>query len=116
MKKVSLMVLSIMFLGLMVAPLAIAEKAEDNYKLYCFQCHGSKGNGGGINASSLSTAPRDHTSATEMKKLSDDNIFTAIKEGGAAVSKSTFMPPFKSIMTDDEIKDLVKYLHGLCKC
>ncbi|HLA47961.1 MAG: hypothetical protein A2W77_06745 [Nitrospinae bacterium RIFCSPLOWO2_12_39_16] len=116
MKKVSLMVLSVMFLGLMITPLAVAEKAEDNYKLYCFQCHGSKGSGGGINAAALSTAPRDHTSATEMKKLTDENIFTAIKEGGAAVSKSTFMPPWKSILTDDEIKDMVKYLHGLCKC
>jgi len=116
MKKVSLIVLSIMFLGLMITPLAVAEKAEDNYKLYCFQCHGSKGSGGGINAAALSTAPRDHTSATEMKKLTDENIFTAIKEGGAAVSKSTFMPPWKSILTDDEIKDMVKYLHGLCKC
>ena len=116
MKKVSLMVLSVMFLGLMITPFAIAEKAEDNYKLYCVQCHGSKGSGGGINAAALSTAPRDHTSATEMKKLSDDNIFTAIKEGGAAVSKSTFMPPWKSILTDDDIKDLVKHLHGLCKC
>ena len=110
------MVLSVMFLGLMITPLAVAEKAEDNYKLYCFQCHGSKGSGGGINAAALSTAPRDHTSATEMKKLTDENIFTAIKEGGAAVSKSTFMPPWKSILTDDEIKDMVKYLHGLCKC
>ena len=116
MKKVSLMVLSVMFLGLMITPLAVAEKAEDNYKLYCFQCHGSKGSGGGINAAALSTAPRDHTSATEMKKLTDENIFTAIKEGGAAVSKSSFMPPWKSILTDDEIKDMVKYLHGLCKC
>jgi len=67
MKKVSLIVLSIMFLGLMITPLAIAEKAEDNYKLYCFQCHGSKGSGGGINAAALSTAPRDHTSATDEK-------------------------------------------------
>ncbi|OGV95438.1 MAG: hypothetical protein A3I04_00250 [Nitrospinae bacterium RIFCSPLOWO2_02_FULL_39_110] len=116
MKKVSLIVLSIMFLGLMITPLAIAEKAEDNYKLYCFQCHGSKGSGGGINAAALSTAPRDHTSATEMKKLSDKDIFTAIKEGGAAVSKSTFMPPWKSILTDDEIKDMVKHLHKLCNC
>jgi len=116
MKKVSLIGLSVMFLGLMITPLALAEKAEDNYKLYCFQCHGSKGSGGGINAAALSTAPRDHTSATEMKKLTDENIFTAIKEGGAAVSKSTFMPPWKSILTDDEIKDMVKYLHGLCKC
>jgi hypothetical protein len=26
------------------------------------------------------------------------------------------MPPWKSILTDDEIKDMVKHLHKLCKC
>lgn len=116
MRKLIVLMLVVIFSGLVIIPFAMAEKAEDNYKLYCFQCHGSKGSGGGINAASLSTAPRDHTSATEMKKLSDNDIFTAIKEGGAAVSKSTFMPPWKSILTDDEIKDMVKYLHTLCKC
>lgn len=116
MKRLIVLILIALFAGLAIVPFALAEKAEDNYKLYCVQCHGSKGNGGGINAPYLTTAPRDHTSAADMKKLTDDNIFTAIKEGGAAVSKSTFMPPFKSILSDAEIKDLVKHLRGLCKC
>ncbi len=116
MKRLIALMTIILFLGLTIVPFAAAENAEDNYKLYCVQCHGTKGSGGGINAPYLTTAPRDHTSAADMKKLTDDNIFSAIKEGGAAVSKSTFMPPFKSILSDAEIKDIVKHLHGLCKC
>ncbi|MBI3599300.1 MAG: cytochrome c [Nitrospinae bacterium] len=116
MRKLIVLMMIVLFAGLTICTFAAAEKAEDNYKLYCFQCHGTKGSGGGINASYLTTAPRDHTSAADMKKLTDDNIFTAIKEGGVAVSKSTFMPPWKSILSDAEIKDIVKHLHGLCKC
>jgi mono/diheme cytochrome c family protein len=115
MKKMGIS-LVFLFMGLMIATIVMAETAEDNYKLYCFQCHGSRGNGTGVNAPFLTVAPRDHTNATEMKKLTDESMFTAIKEGGVAVSKSSFMPPWKSILTDDEIKDMVKHLHKLCKC
>ena len=100
----------------LLAPSAQAETAADNYKLYCVQCHGTKMSGGGINAASLSVQPRNHTSAKDMGMLSDDNIALAIKKGGAAVSKSTFMPPFGGLLTDAEITDLVKYLRDACKC
>lgn len=116
MKKIGVLIVTVLFSVLVAVPFAAAEKVEDNYKLYCWQCHGTGGNGGGINAEFLSTTPRDHTSAADMKKLTDQDIFTAIKEGGVAVSKSSFMPPWKSVLTDDEIKDLVKHLHTLCKC
>jgi mono/diheme cytochrome c family protein len=95
---------------------ANAESSADNYHLYCVQCHGTQKSGGGINAGSLSVQPRNHASAVDMGKLSDENIALAIKKGGAAVSKSTFMPPWGGILTDDEIKDMVKYLRDACKC
>ena len=95
---------------------AAKEKAADNYKLYCVQCHGSKGTGRGINAPALSVQPRNHTSATDMSALSDDNVSKAIKEGGVAVGKSTQMPPFGGILTDEEVKDMVAHLRGMCKC
>jgi cytochrome c553 len=97
-------------------PANAKEKAEDIYKLFCVQCHGTKGTGRGINAPALSVQPRNHTSAADMGALSDDNVFKAIKEGGVAVGKSTQMPSWGSALSDDEIKDLVKHLRGMCKC
>ena len=95
---------------------AHAEKATDNYKLFCVQCHGTAGTGKGINAPYLAVAPRNHTSAKDMSSLTDDSVFKAIKEGGVAVGKSTQMPPFGGILTDAEIKDIVKHLRSMCKC
>jgi len=95
---------------------ALAETAEANYTLYCVQCHGSAGTGKGINAPYLAVAPRNHTSAKDMEPLTDDGIALAIKDGGAAVSKSTQMPSWKSVLTDAEIKDLVAHLRKMCKC
>ena len=47
------------------------ETAADNYKTYCVQCHGMKGNGQGINVRDMSVQPRDHTDAKAMSARSD---------------------------------------------
>lgn len=95
---------------------AYAETAADNYRLHCVQCHGAKGTGKGINAPFLAVQPRNHTSAKDMNQLKDEELFTAIKSGGVAVGKSTQMPPWSAVMTDDEIHGIVKYLRDMCKC
>ena len=111
--------------GLMIALAAMfvpigsrAESAEENYRLYCAQCHGTQGNGQGINqtADGLTVSPRDHTVAKEMSKLSDGDLRLAIAEGGDAVQKSELMPAWGKTLSAEEIDDLVLYLRKLCKC
>ena len=95
-----------------------AEPAEENYKLYCVQCHGTAGTGQGINqtAGGLAVSPRDHTSAVEMSKLADDEIRLAVAKGGDAVKKSELMPPWDGVLTGKEIDDLVALMRKFCKC
>jgi len=114
------------FLGVLVFPLlfivtfetlAIAATAKDNYAFYCAQCHGPGGRGDGPNATeSQPVDPRDHTSAYDMKKLTDSDIIDVLHNGGAATSKSTLMPPFKKTLSDKEIEELKDYLRALCRC
>ncbi len=92
------------------------EKAEDNYRTYCWQCHGMNGDGNGINVRDMSVQPRDHTYGKEMASRSDDELFMAIKEGGPAVNKSVLMPHWDGIFSDEEIRDLVRYLRQRCQC
>jgi len=93
-----------------------AERADLIYKTYCWQCHGMKGNGMGINIRDMSVQPRDHSDAKEMSSRSDEDLFKAIKLGGRAVDKSVLMPPWDGVLSDDEIHELVKYLRELCQC
>ncbi len=93
-----------------------AETAKDNYQTYCVQCHGLEGDGKGINVVDMSTQPRDHTDAKEMSARTDQELFKVIKDGGQSINKSVLMPPWSSTLSDEEIEDLVKYLHELCKC
>ncbi|HEC18179.1 MAG TPA: cytochrome c [Gammaproteobacteria bacterium] len=95
---------------------AWSTSAEDNYKNFCWQCHGMAGNGMGVNVQDMSVQPRDHTSAKAMGGRSDADLFKVIKQGGLAIDKSVLMPPWGDSLSDEEIRDLVKYLRKLCKC
>ena len=99
-----------------IATYSYASSVEAVYKHYCTQCHGLKGDGKGPNAAQLSVAPRNHTDAKEMGKVSDKDIFTAIEEGGSAVGKSSAMPSWEKTLTKDEANELVKHLRKLCNC
>lgn len=94
----------------------IAETAADNYKLYCVQCHGTNMAGGGVNAKGLTVDPRDHTSAKDMSILSDEDIELVIRKGGMAVGKSSQMPPFGRLFSEEEIQEMVQYLRDACQC
>jgi cytochrome c oxidase cbb3-type subunit 3 len=92
------------------------ERAEDNYKTYCTQCHGSQGNGKGINTRDMSVQPRDHTDAKAMSARSDQDLIKVIKEGGTSINKSVLMPPWGGVFSDEEVNELAQYLRTLCKC
>jgi cytochrome c oxidase cbb3-type subunit 3 len=124
--EASEMVRSAIVLGGLIGSLAIvfegasalAGSAEENYRLYCVQCHGTLGNGEGINqtAGGLTVSPRNHTYAKHMSELGDDELRLAIAEGGDAVQKSDLMPPWGKTLSAEEIDELVHHLRTLCKC
>lgn len=116
MNKMTLSVLFTIFLAVAGIRSAWAENPESNYRLYCAQCHGLKGNGSGINRADMSATPRDHTNRAEMPKLKDKDLYLAIEQGGVAVGKSTLMPAWRGVLTDTEIKEIVAYLRKLCNC
>ena len=97
---------------------ARAAPAEENYRLYCVQCHGTSGNGEGINQTSggLAVSPRNHADAKQMSEITDDELRSAIADGGDAVQKSELMPAWGKTLTTEEIGELVRYLRKLCQC
>jgi cytochrome c oxidase cbb3-type subunit 3 len=108
-----------LLIALVMVPLpAWSETAAENYRLYCIQCHGSLGNGQGINqtAGGLNVSPRNHSLAEEMSKLTDEELRLAIHDGGDAVQKSELMPSFGKTISEEEIDELVLHLRKLCQC
>lgn len=113
MKKLLLMAC---LLGLAGAALADGEakRGETLYEVYCAQCHGLKGSGGGVNAAHMAVMPRDHTDRGEMSARTDEELFKVIKHGGKSINKSVLMPAWGRNLSDDDIRALVAHLRDLC--
>jgi mono/diheme cytochrome c family protein len=85
-------------------------RGEPLYQRYCVGCHGVDGRGGGKNF-------MPHVGALTRKDyiehLGDDYLTFVISEGGEAVGKSSYMPAWKSVLSEQDVADVVAYVRSL---
>ena len=98
-------IIGTMALGLLLAGAlpAAADDAAALYKSKCQMCHGADGKG---SAAGQKMGTRDFHSP-EVAKESDADLIKVTKEGKGK------MPKFEGKLTDDQIKDLIKFIRGL---
>jgi mono/diheme cytochrome c family protein len=90
---------------------AMLEKGRAVYKTNCVSCHGETGKGDGPGAGVLKPPPRDHTDATYMATLTDDDIRKIITMGGAIKGKPGM--PSSPQIRGAELDALVTYVRSL---
>jgi mono/diheme cytochrome c family protein len=115
-RDVTVFILALCAVVLSTAIVAHAADVEQGKKLYgqfCATCHGQSGKGDGPAAAALNPKPRDHTDKEYMSKLSDDDLFKVIKNGGASVGKSPLMPAWGASLKDEQIQDVIRYVRTL---
>jgi mono/diheme cytochrome c family protein len=85
------------------------------YSQYCVPCHGQYGKGDGTRAYSeaFDPMPRNHTNGEYMNKRPQDELFGVIKNGGFSKNFSHIMPPWKTILKDDEVTNVLEYVRSL---
>jgi len=104
-------------LAMSVAGSAQAADSKQVFDFYCAQCHGTAGDGKGVNVGKdFSTDPRNFTISADMEKRSDEDIRVVIKDGGPAISKSPLMPPWGATLSAAEVDGLLAYIRKLCNC
>ena len=109
MKKIIL--LAAMF-GLAATLSTKGAEAKENWDTLCAKCHGADGKGDTKMGQKLGC--KDFTDAKVQADIKDDAAFKAMKEGLKSSDDKTLMKPFDTL-SDDEIKALVAYVHGLKK-
>jgi mono/diheme cytochrome c family protein len=82
---------------------AHAQTASAQYTSKCAICHGADGKGSAVGAK---LGVRDFQSP-EVVKESDEQLYEIIKNG------KNKMPAYNGKLTDDQIKDLVRYVRSL---
>jgi mono/diheme cytochrome c family protein len=114
---------SILLSGVMLEWTFAAERGDRQqgqrlYRRYCAVCHGIAGTGTGRNApylEQMGRAPRDHTDAWYMNRLSDAELYRAISQGKRREGEASFMPWWGFTLTEQEIWDLVAFIRGLAR-
>jgi mono/diheme cytochrome c family protein len=89
-----------------------AEAGAKIFQSRCFVCHGRDGRGSGPASQGLGQKPQDLTDPTWQRSVTDDQIKTVIREGGAIIGKSGAMPPNPDL-TSDDLNSLVSYVRHL---
>ena len=106
--------LPVALLALVTAPAVRAETGAELYRMYCVQCHGTQGDGRGVNAKSMDVLPRSHIDPVEMGARQDADLTKVIREGGKSINKSVLMPSWGHNLSADQVEKLVRHLRTLC--
>lgn len=107
-------VLAAALLAVGAAGASAADAGADLYRMYCVQCHGTQGDGRGVNAKSMDVLPRSHIDPVEMGARQDADLTKVIREGGKSINKSVLMPSWGANLDAEQIETLVRYLRTLC--
>ncbi len=93
---------------LVLAPQAhAAADGATLYHNYCSVCHGDKGDGKSRATGSLSTLPRDFTSAASKQELSRERIAAVVAHGKAG----TAMVGYRTQLSSTDIDVLAEHVH-----
>ena len=79
------------------------------FRTYCVLCHGATGEGNGRAAKLYTPKPANLVTSTN----NDEYKELIVRRGGAAVGRSPFMPPWGDQLSDEQVRDLVAYLHAI---
>jgi mono/diheme cytochrome c family protein len=88
----------------------LAADAKSNWEDNCAKCHGVDGKGGTKMGRKLDI--KDLTDAQVQARFTDEQAFSAVKDGLKDNEGKTRMKAIEGL-SDDEIKALVQYVRGL---
>jgi cytochrome c553 len=101
-------------IALFLVPHPIPRTATPVQRAYlglCAECHGANGQGS-WRATFLGIHPGHLSDPQTLRGRSDDFLFNLIKHGGAPIGKPG-MPAFGFHLSDEQIRELVRYVRAL---
>ncbi len=88
------------------SPEASVIRGKIAYRNYCVLCHGASGQGDGRAARIHNPKPANLT----LSHAPPEYISMIIRKGGEAIGRSSAMPPWGEQLTDEQIRDTIRYL------
>ncbi len=79
------------------------------FQTYCVLCHGPNADGKGRAAKNYNPPPANLTTSIR----SDAYKSEIIRKGGAAMNRSSFMPPWGQELSKEQVVDVIVYLRAI---
>ncbi len=81
------------------------------FQNYCLKCHGPLADGNGRAAKLYTPRPAN------LVKSDKNDMYKEliIRRGGGGMARSPFMPPWNDELTNEQIRDVVTYLHSIAE-
>ena len=94
-------------------PMSDADVSAGNeiFLKYCSTCHGKTGEGNGPASASLDPKPENFKET--QASLDDSYLFWRISEGGAMEPFTSGMPPWKSVLKEEQIWQVIAFIRSL---
>ena len=83
------------------------------FEANCAPCHGLSGRGDGPAAADLDPKPANLADSNMIGMHGDDYLFWRVNEGGAQAPFNSAMPAWKSTLSEEEIWQVISYVHTL---
>jgi len=102
------------FLALLLLPHPVPRTAtpvQRTYLTHCASCHGANGHGS-WRATIFLMRAGDLGDAGALEGRTDEYLLGLIKDGGATIGKPG-MPAFGFHLSDEQIRELIRYVRGL---
>lgn len=106
--------------GLLVVPAEAAAQTADQagdatrgkglYLRYCAGCHGPDGRGG---AHTFMPHIGNLARKEYVELLPDDHLRQVILDGGASVGLSSYMPAWRTTLSDQDVSDIIAFIRRL---
>lgn len=84
---------------------------KKNYDTFCITCHGPTGLGDGPGGANLNPKPKNLAES----KRTDEEMKKVIKEGGAAVGLSPGMMAWGTMLSDQDIANVIAFIRQFGK-
>ena len=94
------------------ASAAVLEVGKKVFGARCAGCHGATGNSDGPIGKALKPTPQRFTDALWAARITDEELLTAIRDGGAAVKRSAAMPAHKDLSAE-QLTGVVAFVRTL---
>lgn len=90
-----------------------AAKGREVYQVYCAACHGPGGKGDGPQAQHLDHPLKNFADPQYQESLADVYIKRVIMECGVALHECETMPSWASVLSPEDVANVIAYIRSL---